>query len=197
MHEEQLPAAPKKGNAGEDWVCSFKLCWPRARPAPAGCRTHVLMAQEAPCGQGSLPGGCWAGASGRLTPHAARPGSPRLLTWWGLGAGDVGRGWDHAGRGGQVAGGWQRGLRVQRPEFLEDRVRVRPGRGRRPGSPWALAPPPAQAVPQPQSRTAGSGWGVGLLQTRGPQPAAALTEEGLGCPSGHEASKPAVFAEIK
>lgn len=82
---------------------------------------------------------------------ACRP-ALRLLTWWGLGAGDVGGGRDHAGSGGQVARGGQCRLAVQRPEFLEDSAQSFPGEA------WAQCCSPDMTLPHRSPRP-GAGLG--------------------------------------
>lgn len=109
--------------------------WSTARPGPASC----------PQGEPQVPG---------------KGGGP--LTWRRLGAGDIGRGRDHAGRRRQVARGGQSGLAVQRPEFLEDRGHVAPRR--------ALGPDPSGQDPSLEPPRGLGAWPGGPVWSGTPAP---------------------------
>lgn len=100
---------------------------------------------------------------GAWGPREAVPRLPPRPTWRSLGAGDVGGGRDHAGCGGQVAGGGQRRLAVQSPEFLEDRACLSQ---ERPGSQCPQEPRPEQGMCCP--RLEGLLWATSPGPTRLP-----------------------------
>ena len=156
---------------------------PHSASSPRTRSRRALVHGPAPCPQSEpqVPG---------------KGGGP--LTWRRLRAGDVGRGRDHAGRRWQVARGGQRGLTIQRPEFLVDRGHV-PPRG-------ALGPDPSGPDPQPGA----SPWAGGLAgpsrlvrntPPRPPAPNRAIFDERIQrCFSYHKhviKGKPSPFKTVR